>query len=180
MMRVARERLVAALAALWPGVALPDGLPEAGHLALCRDSREVRDSEVPVVFVALPGVHDDGRRFIGQALDAGAVLVLTVASAGRVEVPEDPRVVRLTGLEHVLGELGRLLFDVPRDVELIGVTGTNGKSSVTHYIAALSGALGERCGVIGTLGWGSLGTLVDSGQTTPGALELQGALGAMA
>nr|WP_297459353.1 UDP-N-acetylmuramoyl-L-alanyl-D-glutamate--2,6-diaminopimelate ligase [uncultured Halomonas sp.] len=182
-MRMTRERLLDALATLWPGMALPQALP--AELALCRDSRAIGDSGIPTVFVALPGVSVDGRRFIQQALDDGAALVLTDTTSDGgaskdIELPTDARVLRLTGLNHVLGELGRLLFDVPKNLELIGVTGTNGKSSVTHYIAALSQALGRPGGLIGTLGWGRIGRLVESGLTTPGPLELQAALGAMA
>ncbi|HET8789760.1 MAG TPA: UDP-N-acetylmuramoyl-L-alanyl-D-glutamate--2,6-diaminopimelate ligase [Modicisalibacter sp.] len=183
-MQITRERLFDALTTLWPGTVLPEGLP-AGRLALCRDSRTIADSAAPAVFVALPGVNVDGRRFIAQALDDGAVLVLTdVTSDGGVpkgiDLHEDARVLRLAVLDHVLGELGRLLFAVPKTLELIGVTGTNGKSSVTHYFAALSEALGRPGGLIGTLGWGRAGQLVESGLTTPGPLELQAALGAMA
>lgn len=183
-MLITRERLFDALTTLWPGIALPQDI-SADRLTLCRDSRSIRDSAAPAVFVALPGVNVDGRRFIGQALDEGAVLILTdVTSDGGVpkgiDLPDDARVLRLAGLDHVLGELGRLLFAVPKTFELVGVTGTNGKSSVTHYFAALSETLGRPTGLIGTLGWGRAGQLAESGLTTPGPLELQAALGAMA
>lgn len=183
-MLITRERLFDALSTLWPGIALPVDI-SAERLVLCRDSRTLGDSTAPAVFVALPGVNVDGRRFIAQALDDGAVLVLTdVTSDGGVpkgiDLPEDARVLRLAGLDHVLGELGRLLFAVPKTLELVGVTGTNGKSSVTHYFAALSEALGRPAGLIGTLGWGRAGRLIESGLTTPGPLELQAALGTMA
>ncbi|SFH67603.1 UDP-N-acetylmuramoylalanyl-D-glutamate--2,6-diaminopimelate ligase [Modicisalibacter xianhensis] len=184
MIQVEGSRLRQTIAKLWPGTQLPDeALASAAMLRLCRDSRDVSTGEVPTVFVAVPGVHVDGRRFIAQALADGPRLVLAEACDKEAEsapLPTDERVVALADLGRRLGELGRELFAVPESLEVIGVTGTNGKSSVTHYIAALSDALGCPSGVIGTLGWGRLGQLTDSGLTTPGALELQWMLGQMA
>ncbi|WP_444999390.1 UDP-N-acetylmuramoyl-L-alanyl-D-glutamate--2,6-diaminopimelate ligase [Halomonas mongoliensis] len=163
------------LARLWPDA---DPLPafEVEPLRLCTDSRQAGPDSV---FVAVPGVSDDGRDFIASALAAGACAVLCHAGDGHA-APEDPRVVMLPGLRQRLGELGRALFAVPESLALIGVTGTNGKSSVTHYVAELSEALGVPAGLVGTLGHGRPGALHDAGLTTPGPLALQAALGALA
>nr|WP_299240292.1 UDP-N-acetylmuramoyl-L-alanyl-D-glutamate--2,6-diaminopimelate ligase [uncultured Halomonas sp.] len=182
-MQVTHERLATTLRTLWPEIRLPASLDVGSSqpLMLTRDSRSLAARVGPAVFIAVPGVQVDGRRFIDRALEDGAMLVLAEADAafGKQYASEE-RVLPLPGLNHALGELGRLLFRVPDSLELIGVTGTNGKSSVTHYIAALSERLGRPAGVIGTLGWGRAGQLIDSGQTTPGPLELQAALGSMA
>lgn len=180
MIITTQTRLARALSALWPDIEALPGLTYAdAPLALCLDSRAIADCPHAAVFIAVPGVNADGRRFIGQAQRAGAVW--TLADADQAEKGgEAERVFWLPALAERLGELGRLLFAVPASLTLIGVTGTNGKSSVTHYIAALSEALGRPAGVVGTLGWGRPGELADSGQTTPGALELQAALGQMA
>ena len=185
MIQIDGDRLWQAISELWPGMPLPDvgRTLSAAALRLCRDSREVAESELPAIFVAVPGVQVDGRRFVSQALADGAYLVLAEVpdtAAGDAALPSDERVLALPGLAGRLGELGRTLFAVPDSLELIGVTGTNGKSSVTHYIAALSESLGRPAGVIGTLGWGRPGRLTDSGLTTPGPLELQWMLGRMA
>ncbi|GAA5177396.1 UDP-N-acetylmuramoyl-L-alanyl-D-glutamate--2,6-diaminopimelate ligase [Modicisalibacter zincidurans] len=180
MIVTTQARLARTLSALWPGAeALPRLADDDAPLALCLDSRAIADCPHAVVFIAVPGVNVDGRRFIDQARAAGAAW--TLAAAERTEDGgETEGVTRLPALGERLGELGRLLFEVPETLTLIGVTGTNGKSSVTHYLAALSEALGRPAGVVGTLGWGRPAELVDSGQTTPGALELQAALGSMA
>ncbi len=178
MITTTQARLARALSALWPDAeALPRLADDDAPLALCLDSRAIADCPHAAVFIAVPGVSADGRRFIAQAQAAGAAW--TLADADQAEDGgETERVLWLSELAERLGELGRLLFVVPESLTLIGVTGTNGKSSVTHYIAALSEALGHPAGVIGTLGWGRHGgELADSGQTTPGALELQAALG---
>lgn len=178
-MQVENSRLLASLEAFWPGItaALAD-TPE-GSRRLVQDSRLVRQGDV---FIALPGLHVDGRDYLAQALEAGAALVLCHADADSPSYAEaaDPRVLMLNGLADCVGELGRTLFQVPENQQLIGVTGTNGKSSVTHYLAALSEAVGRPCGLVGTLGSGRPGALVDSGLTTPGPLALQESLGEMA
>ncbi|MCW4151658.1 UDP-N-acetylmuramoyl-L-alanyl-D-glutamate--2,6-diaminopimelate ligase [Halomonas sp. 18H] len=176
-MYVTAARLRAALSQHWPAQASEVGsleLPDAIRLTL--DSRSVEQGNI---FVALPGTSVDGRDFIDQALSAGASGVLCHIEAGE-PASSSPGVLRLEGLAERLGELGRELFEVPVDLELIGVTGTNGKSSVTHYIAALSQRLGSEAGMIGTLGHGRPGALHEGRLTTPGPLALQSALGELA
>jgi UDP-N-acetylmuramoyl-L-alanyl-D-glutamate--2,6-diaminopimelate ligase len=149
--------------------AIPD------QLRLTTDTRKLAAGDV---FVAVPGSQRDGKAFIDQALDAGASLVL--AHTKQSELVLDGKVLYLPHLSMRLGKLGRALFSVPDDLHVIAVTGTNGKSSVTHYIAALSELLNTPAGVIGTLGVGRLGQLVDTGLTTPGPLALQEVLGGLA
>ncbi|WP_275287057.1 UDP-N-acetylmuramoyl-L-alanyl-D-glutamate--2,6-diaminopimelate ligase [Halomonas elongata] len=176
-MHVNSSRLVAALARHWPEQsAALEGLGLAGDVMLCQDSRELAEGDV---FLAMPGVSVDGRDFIDQALAAGASAVLAHAEPGESS-PTASRVMSLEGLVERLGEFGRSLFEVPESLELIGVTGTNGKSSVTHYIAALSRLLGRDAGMIGTLGYGRPGALREGRLTTPGPLALQSALGELA
>lgn len=174
-MKIPSAELLALLARRWPehGRALfALDLPERVGLRL--DSREVEAGDI---LLAVPGTSADGRDFIAAALDAGAALVLAEAP---FEEGVGPGVIALEGLRAELGSLGRALYRVPETLELIGVTGTNGKSSVTHYIAALSEALGEPAGLIGTLGSGRPGSLNSTGLTTPGPLALQAALGGLA
>ncbi|MCL7941100.1 UDP-N-acetylmuramoyl-L-alanyl-D-glutamate--2,6-diaminopimelate ligase [Halomonas sp. ATCH28] len=175
-MQLSAERLEAGLVGLWPDCrhALARvTLPDAVRLVL--DSRRLVEGDV---FVAVPGVAADGRDFIPTALAAGASLVL--AHGEGASGPDDHRVLWLPGLREAQGELGQVLFAVPRELELVGVTGTNGKSSVTHYLAELSSALGEDAGLIGTLGHGRPGRLTVGQLTTPGPLALQAALGELA
>jgi UDP-N-acetylmuramoyl-L-alanyl-D-glutamate--2,6-diaminopimelate ligase len=175
-MQLSAERLEAGLVGLWPacrraleGLSLPDAV------RLVLDSRRVGEGDV---FVAVPGVAADGRGYIDQALAAGASLVL--AHDDGTPGPDGDRVLWLPGLREAQGELGRVLFEVPGALELIGVTGTNGKSSVTHYLAELSQALGVEAGLVGTLGHGRPGALTAGHLTTPGPLALQAALGELA
>ncbi|RTR06053.1 UDP-N-acetylmuramoyl-L-alanyl-D-glutamate--2,6-diaminopimelate ligase [Halomonas nitroreducens] len=178
-MDLTASRLIAELARFWPDhrAVLAD-LELPARLSLCLDSRALAPGDV---FLAVPGVTADGRDFVPAALAAGAALVLAHDDgAARGAAAGDPRVLWLPHLRQRLGELGGALFAVPEALELIGVTGTNGKSSVTHYIAALSRALGRDAGMVGTLGHGRPGALHQGALTTPGPLALQAALGELA
>jgi UDP-N-acetylmuramoyl-L-alanyl-D-glutamate--2,6-diaminopimelate ligase len=180
-MKIDATRLATTLAELWPDVVvgsrLTSWLPATTELALVQDSRQLQQGDL---FLAVPGVSVDGRRFIKTALQAGAVGVLCEADGLDSAWLADDRVLALPGLTQRLAALGRGLFAVPEALKLIGVTGTNGKSSVTHYIATLLEALGTPAGVIGTLGYGRPGAIRPALQTTPGSLALQQMLGDMA
>lgn len=175
-MTLSPDDVLAALKQVWPKSPLPAGLPKLpGQVHIEMNSRKLAEGDI---FVAVPGSQRDGRDFIEQALEAGASLVLAQGAHGDVQL--EGRVLKLPHLSSRLGELGRALYQVPSDLEVIAVTGTNGKSSVTHYIAALSEALGTPAGLVGTLGVGRPGALSDSGLTTPGPLALQATLGTLA
>lgn len=175
-MTIPSRDLIQALQQVWPGSQLPEMLPELpDYVRLVTDSRRVQSGDV---FVAIPGSQQDGRDFIDAALEAGAALILS--HTRHSEVTFKGAVLTLPHLSLRLGELGRTLFDVPEGLDVIAVTGTNGKSSVTHYIADLSDRLGTPAGVIGTLGVGRSGALAESGLTTPGPLALQATLGSLA
>lgn len=173
--------LLNALMALWPvafnGGCLAALLPSQPEWHLTIDSRRVSKGSI---FIAVPGIGSDGRDYISRAQQNGAALVLaerpTADDAQVAAHAQDETVVWLDGLGEQLGELGRQAFGVPESLTLIGVTGTNGKSSVTHYIAELAEALGTPAGMIGTLGVGRPGALVAGERTTPDALSVQAAL----
>ncbi|MCG9738733.1 UDP-N-acetylmuramoyl-L-alanyl-D-glutamate--2,6-diaminopimelate ligase [Shewanella insulae] len=135
------------------------------HLTL--DSREIGQGSV---FVAVPGHRVDGRDFVDTALAQGAVaaLIHTDDPAQHGHVSQDKGLrIHFFQLQRQLSALASQLYSLGRDrIKLIGVTGTNGKTSVTQLIAQLSDGLGQQAAVMGTLGNGLWGQLVDSGNTT--------------
>ncbi len=137
--------------------------------SLCADSRHVQKGDV---FVAFPGAQVDGRRFVANAVANGAQAVLyEQADAGKVEweVPAVP----VDGLATLSGEIAHLVYGRPsKKLSLVGVTGTNGKTSVSQWIAQASNALGRKCAVMGTLGNGFIEALEDSPNTTPDAITV--------
>jgi UDP-N-acetylmuramoyl-L-alanyl-D-glutamate--2,6-diaminopimelate ligase len=141
------------------------------------DSRAVRPGDG---FIAWPGATTDGRQFVAAALAAGAAACLVEDVEVEAFGFADPRVASLAGLKAAAGALADAYFGAPsRRLELIACTGTNGKTSTAWWTAQALGALGRRCGVIGTLGIGEpppTGAVEPTGLTTPDPVTLHGAL----
>lgn len=116
------------------------------------DSRAVQRGDA---FVAWPGAADDGRRFVADALAAGAAACLVEAVGVDAFAFADERIATLPGLKAACGEVADVYFGHPSArLSLIASTGTNGKTSTTWWTAQALTALGRRCGVVGTLGIG--------------------------
>ncbi len=128
-------------------------LAQRGVRALQTDSRRVRAGDA---FIAWPGSAVDGRQFVPQALAAGASACLVEADgAAAFAALEHAAVAALRGLKAATGVLASDFMDAPsRHLNVIAVTGTNGKTSTAWWVAQALGSLGQRCGVIGTLGVG--------------------------
>jgi UDP-N-acetylmuramoyl-L-alanyl-D-glutamate--2,6-diaminopimelate ligase len=135
------------------------------------DSRKVRPGDV---FLALPGEMHDGRQFIEQAVANGAAAVLAQAPvAGFVDAVPVP-LVELPELHFEAGFLAARFYRQPSHaMRVIGVTGTNGKTTTTRIIAQLMRMLGKSCGVIGTLGASLTDDVSAATNTTPDAIALQ-------
>ncbi len=152
--------------------------------SLCSDSRHLAAGDL---FIALQGEQQHGLQFVAEAIRKGAAAVLyegsmrahaiALAKAGRNDGNTTIPLIPFSHLKECLGVMAARFFDNPsKDLSVIGVTGTNGKTSITHFIAQLLEAVGSECGLIGTLGIGRLGALVPSAYTTPNAIENQGIL----
>lgn len=140
---------------------------------ICIDSRNIQPGDI---FVALSGNLTDGRQFIQQAIANGAAALLieesTIASAQQTKyaVPT----FYITNLKVHLAELASFYYANPSEkLKVIGITGTNGKTSTSHYIAQLLTAVKSTCGVMGTLGSGIYPTLQSSALTTSDCCEMQ-------
>ena len=155
----------------------PGAGPDWSALDALRMKRLVSDSRRVVrgdTFVAYPGETRDGRDFVPQAIERGAGSVLwerrgfewprswTVPNAG------------VDNLRRHAGEIASRIYDRPSArLWMVGVTGTNGKTSCSHWIAQSLTRMRRRCGVVGTLGSGWPGKLEPLGNTTPDAVWLQ-------
>ncbi|MGH8564602.1 MAG: UDP-N-acetylmuramoyl-L-alanyl-D-glutamate--2,6-diaminopimelate ligase [Gammaproteobacteria bacterium] len=146
-------------------------------LGLSLNSRETRPGDL---FLALPGVRCHGGDHVAEALRAGAVAVAIDAeypeeSVDQGSLDRQPAVpvYRIHHLRARAGVIAGRFFGQPsRQMRVIGVTGTNGKTSVAHYLAeALNGSpRAAPCGLIGTLGHGMWGDLRRADTTTPDAV----------
>ncbi len=131
---------------------------------ICIDSRAVTPGDL---FFALQGSNFDGHDFVDEALRRGADAVCAERQiAGSFDVPivVDPNLaVQLSAIA------GRFCNEPSESLFCIGVTGTNGKTSIAHHCAALM----ERTGFMGTIGWGVIGNLRPSHLTTENAVTVQ-------
>ena len=166
-----------------PIATLLDALPEKTVLGpvpaevtgLAYDSRKVTPGNL---FVAVPGLKEDGRRYVGEALERGAAAVvlegpdaLGGTAAGRIIVPSS---------REALARLADAYFGHPsRALTVVGITGTNGKTTTSLLVDALLRHDGRTTGVIGTIQYRIGPEARPAGQTTPEAVELQSLLAEM-
>ena len=146
--------------------------------AVCCDSRAVTPG---CVFICLPGQHTDGRRFAPAAAAAGAAVL--VYEDALPDPPPGPALVRVEPgkARRVLAQMAARLCGFPaRRMTMVGITGTKGKTTAAHLLAAMLTAAGRRVGCVGTNGAAWPGQRHDLGCTTPESCDLQRLLRAMA
>lgn len=152
-------------------------LPDVAVSGLATDSRLVKPGDL---FFACKGLRVHGMSHAAEAVRQGAVAVVWEPVAGDVLARQaaslDVPAIALAGLGQKQGVVADRFYGHPsRQQHVIGVTGTDGKTSVTHYLAqALSGD--GACGLLGTLGYGVYGKLQPPTHTTPDAVRLQAEL----
>lgn len=155
---------------------MADAIPqiEVGELRL--DSRELKQGDL---FVALRGLVHDGREYLQQAADSGAVAALVEDELLEASAPLPTIVV--PDLRHRLCDIaGRYFHNPSRQMHVMAVTGTNGKTTVSQLFAQLVRGAGYDCGVIGTLGSSLDGRVKEATHTTPDSIALQKVLAAWA
>ncbi|MGK0297287.1 MAG: UDP-N-acetylmuramoyl-L-alanyl-D-glutamate--2,6-diaminopimelate ligase [Gammaproteobacteria bacterium] len=143
-------------------------LPISG---LCLDSRKVMDGDI---FIALNGTHKNGMNFIKDAINKGAVAVLIGSELEGVTNFLSIPIFSIINLDSKLGLLASRYYNNPsQNLNIIGVTGTNGKTSVASFLAQILSKHGQMpVGSIGTLGSGIFGNLKPSPNTTPDILTI--------
>nr|WP_284500028.1 UDP-N-acetylmuramoyl-L-alanyl-D-glutamate--2,6-diaminopimelate ligase [Microbulbifer sp. GX H0434] len=157
---------------LVPGYA---GIPDVAVSGVALDSRQVEPGDV---FMALRGSVVDGREFIGAAIAAGAAAVLADAEQLHCDIREGIQVVSVPGLAKRVGEIAARFYGNPtEDMYLVGVTGTNGKSTCAYLTSQLLARHFGAAGVMGTIGNGIWKDgqieLHETGLTTPDPVRLQ-------
>ena len=149
------------------------GLADLEISSVCYDSRKARDGSL---FVAIKGFRSDGHQYIAKALELGAAAIL-VQDAPEQPLAENISVWQCEDTRAALARIAAVWHGHPeRQLKLIGVTGTNGKTTVTHLIRHVLEQNGEKCGLIGTNGVFFGEVARESARTTPESLELYGIL----
>ena len=138
---------------------------------LTADSRKVTPG---VAFAAYPGERQDGRTFIPQAIERGGNAVLWERANFKWQPEWRIANFGVDQLRDHVGDIASAVYGHPSEkLWMLGVTGTNGKTSVSHWLAQCLAAHGKATAVLGTLGNGFLDALEPAVNTTPDAIELQ-------
>ena len=155
-------------------------LVRSGARGLVIDSRRLEAGDA---FIAWPGGMHDGRQHVLPALAAGAAACVVEADGAEALGFDDLRIAAMDGLKANAGPLASAFFGVPSErLSVIAITGTNGKTSTAWWTAQALSALGRCCGMVGTLGVGTVpgpggnadpAALVSTGLTTPDPVTLQ-------
>lgn len=145
------------------------------HAKLVQDSRKLNQGDI---FVAIVGHEQDGAKFVEKAFELGASLVLVSSrcdvthyqQGGAYQAP----LLVIEDLENLLPSLAREFYQYENNrMPIIGITGTNGKTSISHFLAQLSHlANNQHCAVIGTMGTGCYDNLQPAANTTPAVTEV--------
>ncbi len=157
------------LSALLDGYADVPAGADCAIARLCLDSRDVRSGDC---FIALRGTARHGASYVHEALAAGAVAVLV--DAGDAALSASVPVIPVRDLRAVVGPIASRYYGEPsRALDIVAVTGTNGKTTVAHLVADALASVQGTAGYAGTLGLGCFGALTTNPNTTPDPITLQ-------
>ncbi len=144
------------------------GALETEVMGLAYDSRQVKPG---YLFVCIPGLKTDGHEFAGQAIANGATVIV---AEKELAISEDVSLITVADCRNVLALLSSNFFCQPSEaLRVVGVTGTNGKTTTTHLIQAILEEAGRKTGILGTLYARIDDTEMDLGRTTPESLNIE-------
>ena len=157
------------LAKLMQGLTQEKNIADIEVLGIANHSNKVKGGDL---YLAIQGLRSHGLDYLPQAVARGACAVAWQNESrqiGHCEIPS----VKVAGLSNKVGIIADRFFNYPSQaMEVVAVTGTDGKSSVCHFIAEALSQPDEACGIIGTLGYGYLAQLQSTTHTTPDALQV--------
>lgn len=151
-----------------------DSLKDFTVSGLTYDSRKIKDG---YVFFAIKGYKEDGNKYVPKAIENGAKAIITdTASAKEITV----KGVNIIGVEDVRKVMAQMAFEFyarPTDkIKLIGVTGTNGKTTITYLLRHIFETAGFKCGLVGTIDYSTGVKKQESKLTTPDSIEINAML----
>jgi UDP-N-acetylmuramoyl-L-alanyl-D-glutamate--2,6-diaminopimelate ligase len=164
------------LTVLEPNAVLPPSMLNREVRDIVHDSREVKPG---FLFVAVRGYHSDGHQFISQAIQQGAMAVIAEKWEGPPP-PFDTPIIIVDDSRRALALLANAFFGHPsKRLKLIGITGTNGKTTTSYLLKSIVEAAGHTAGLIGTIDYRVGERVYPAPNTTPESLELQRLLSEM-
>jgi len=126
------------------------------------------------VFVAIRGNCQDGSYFIKEAITNGASIVVAQVGTKKIKIPGKIKLLKVKNCRKFLADACAKFFGFPsRKLKVVGITGTNGKTTISYLIEAIAKESGNDCGVIGTINYRYKNKVILAKNTTPGSGELQ-------
>ena len=151
---------------------------DADITSVCIDSRQVTPG---ALFVAIRGTQTDGHQYIGKAIGLGAQAILCEEMPEGLDTTGTPAVVLVQNTESVVGTVATTFYGKPSEqLKLVGVTGTNGKTTIATLLYNMFRQMGHRCGLLSTVCNYIEGEAVAATHTTPDPIELNQLLRRMA
>ena len=170
-MPAAQLHTMPTLADLLRGYGSAPAIPIEG---IASDSRQLGEG---YLFLAVAGMTNHGLDFLDAAVDAHVAAIAWDSSTGSEPPDVGVPTIAIDDLAAKLGEIANRFYGQPSEhLDVVGVTGTNGKTTVAWMIAQAASLLGEKCGYLGTLGYGVDEVVGAEGMTTPPTVELHGRL----
>ena len=164
-------------------VDLPNPVPKEFNVKITGIQMDSRLLTKGDIFLACFGRNHDARDYIDKALKLGCAAVLVESGGGweGFRIDRGVAIIAVNNLFAKISEIAARFYSRPSmRLNVFGITGTNGKTSCSQFIAQSLAGLGHKCGIIGTLGYGVCGELNESQLTTPDAVFTQKALAEMA
>jgi len=150
-----------------------DADPQLRVESLCYDSRQCRPG---ALFFALRGAKEDGSKFVAQAAQQGAVAIVSDAALSACAIP----FIQVPNARVAMAEMAAAFYGRPADsLKVMGVTGTNGKTTTAFLVKHILDADQRRCGLIGTVKYCVGDREIDAPRTTPESVDLQELLAEM-
>ena len=148
---------------------VPMDIAMANITSVCVDSRRVEKGSL---FVALAGTKTHGAKFINDAVSAGAKIIVCEKGLDIETIPKDVYTFIVENSHDFLCDALKIFYSNPgADVRLIGITGTNGKTTITYLLESLFASVGQNCGVVGTINHRYGGKILKAANTTPGLVD---------
>ncbi|MFT8824696.1 MAG: UDP-N-acetylmuramoyl-L-alanyl-D-glutamate--2,6-diaminopimelate ligase [Liquorilactobacillus mali] len=152
---------------------IPESFEDFSVSLLTQDTREVIGGSI---FVAIKGAKADGHKMVQEAVEKGAAMIIAQEELTEVSVP----VVYVQNTKKAMAILSSFFYETSSQaLRIIGVTGTNGKTTVTHIVEAIFRNLGEKTGLIGTMYRKIDDEILKTKNTTPDIITLQRTLNKM-
>jgi UDP-N-acetylmuramoyl-L-alanyl-D-glutamate--2,6-diaminopimelate ligase len=151
-----------------------DSLKDFTVSGLTYDSRRIKDG---FVFFAIKGYKEDGNKYIPKAIENGTKAIITDTESAKQLTAKGINIIGVDDVRKVMAQMAFEFSGRPTDkIKLIGVTGTNGKTTITYLLRHIFETAGYKCGLVGTIDYSTGAKKQESKLTTPDSIEINSML----